>query len=177
MIVSIGSKHQKFNFHPDEILDVEEAAVPEILPDLLWQAVDKSAEILLSRHEALQKVEAGIKLRRQERHDLFKNLAKVQTNESLFKYIGKLFNRELTQPSEENAVSTSEIELESLDIEDDSLATIQSENETDESEVNYRQDKLAKATENARPQIRKKPSMPRSTVAAVPYIVSGENTV
>ena len=75
------------------------------------------------------------------------------------------------------AVSTSEIELESLDIEDDSLATIQSENETDESEVNYRQNKLARATENVRPQIRKKPSMPKNMTDAVPYIVSGEKTV
>ena len=77
---------------------------------------------------------------------------------------------------------SSEIELESLDIEDDSLATIQSENETEESEVNYRQNKLIKATEDARPQIRKKPSMPKqmldsSCPVKVKFITSGENTV
>ena len=74
---------------------------------------------------------------------------------------------------------SSEIELESLDIEDDSLATIQSENETDESEVNYRQNKQIKVaiTEEARPQIRKKPSMPKQILDACPFITSGENTV
>ena len=74
---------------------------------------------------------------------------------------------------------SSEIELESLDIEDDSLATIQSENETDESEVNYRQNKQIKVaiTEEPRPQIRKKPSMPKQILDACPFITSGENTV
>ena len=74
---------------------------------------------------------------------------------------------------------SSEIDLESLDIEDDSLATIQSENETDESEVNYRQNKQIKVaiTEDVRPQLRKKPSMPKQILDACPFITSGENTV
>ena len=152
------SKHQKFDFHPDEEWEPETAEIPFVPPELMWRAVDKSAEILLNRNEALKRIDAGIKLKRQERHDLFKNLSKVQTNESLFKYIGKLFDREMSMPSISN--KTSEIELESLDIDDDSLATIQSENETDESEVNYRQNKNIEAAD-VRPQIRKKPSMPR----------------
>ena len=133
----------------------------------------------MSRTEALKNIEAGIKLKRQERHDLYKNLAKVQTNESLFKYISKLFLKEASTHS--LSKKSSEIDLESLDIEDDSLATIQSENETDESEVNYRhnrQNKQIKATEEARPQIRKKPSMPKQILDNnCPFITSGENTV
>ena len=46
-------------------------------PDLLWRAVDKSAEVLLTKVDKLKKVEAGIKLKRQEKHDLLKNLQKI----------------------------------------------------------------------------------------------------
>ena len=98
-------------------------------------------------------------MKRKERHDLFKNLEKVQTNEQLFKFITKLLDKDLQENS--IAPSSSELDLESLGIEDDddeSLATIQSENETSESEVNFRQVRMpVKPTVLARPQI-KRPS-------------------
>ena len=86
----------------------------------------------------MKKIENGIKLKRQDRHDLFKNLSKIQSDQSLFKYIKKLLNKE---QEESESQKSSMIEFESLDIEDDSLATIHSENETEESEVNYKLNK------------------------------------
>ena len=157
------SKNQKIDFHPDEEWDPADVEVPIISPDLIWQAIDVSAVALLKRNEMLKRVEAGIKLKRQERHDLFKNLSKVQSSEQLLKYINKLFHSELTEKSE--IVDSSEIDLESLDdIDDDeeSLATIQSENETSESEVNYRHNKPIKVYDKIKPLVSKKPSMPKN---------------
>ena len=74
---------------------------------------------------------------------------------------------------------SSQIELESLDIEDDSLATIHSENETEESEVNYKFNKQIQSTDIITSQQTAKPVMPlpRNLTDQCPFITSGEKTV
>ena len=72
---------------------------------------------------------------------------------------------------------SSQIELESLDIEDDSLATIHSENETEESEVNYKFNKQIQSTDIITTQQTAKPVMPRNLTDQCPFITSGEKTV
>ena len=122
----------------------------------------------------MKKIEHGIKLKRQDRHDLFKNLSKIQSDQSLFKYIKKLLNKE---QEESESQKSSQIEFESLDIEDDSLATIHSENETEESEVNYKLNKQIKSNVTITVQQKPKSEIPRNLNDQCPFITSGEKTV